>query len=33
MDDIKDKRKKTVCILGYRKTWKRNIFKIKTNEY
>ncbi len=27
MDDIKDKRKNNVCILGYRKTWERNIYK------
>ena len=33
MDDIKDKRKNSICILGYRESWKRNIFKIKTNEY
>ena len=29
IDDIKNKKKDIVCILGYRKTWKRTIFKIK----
>lgn len=29
IDDIKNKKKDIICILGYRKTWKRTIFKIK----
>jgi len=33
VDDIKDKRNNRVCILGYRKSWKKNIFKAKANEY